>query len=764
MPAAAPSVRSHVLRDIGVFLFLWLLVGFSVGTSVLIGPVRWVTEAARSSQWPAAAENAVVIAIILVYVGSTAALSAVLAVVATRSPHSHVRAGLPGLAVLAAAGALWLWMNPAVMGADVGEVTEVGSSFTFGPYPTAERMTALQEDGYTAVITLLHPAVVPFEPKLLADEREAARAAGIELIHAPMLPWVGNNRESIREIEHLARNGAGRYYVHCYLGRDRVHVVRSVVERVAAEVSLELDSESEARSVADRETFERGRIYILDDDVYLTPYPTDEEFLAFLLGGNWGTVVSLMDPANPDDLPWIEKEREILERYRIPFRNIPLSHGRYDPDEVLSAAREVWGMDRPVLVHHFLSPSTGKSAASEAFLQAFRSNLPPLAPTKFRVSMTRGKPTVVAPNLAVGPRPTGPEFGSWLFRRGIRGVLYLGDPGSEEATLDRAAASEAPGLEWRAVPEDDDSWIREIETGGPWYVYGPGLSEVETRLARRLGPAVPERIAFDPAVLVADRAAPVEGPRAGEDPRPTWSDPLSPERWIPPARTVILLWPVVAILGGLAAWLAGWLRTARQWRTPYTRKVFHFIIFTLAGAFHLAGGLHAVVVFGTVISLIVLYAVYRGDGFPHYESMARPTDEPHRTLFILIPLGTTAVGGVLANVLFPAYAYVGYLVGGWGDAVGEPVGTRWGNHPYRVPSLAGVPATRSLEGSAAVLCTGVLAAFLGLVVGGISPLTALGAALLCGIAGAVVEAISNHGLDNLTIQVVAAGTAWLLLS
>jgi len=38
---------------------------------------------------------------------------------------------------------------------------------------------------------------------------------------------------------------------------------------------------------------------------------------------------------------------------------------------------------------------------------------------------------------------------------------------------------------------------------------------------------------------------------------------------------------------------------------------------------------------------------------------------------------------------------------GWGDAVGEPVGTRFGRHPYRVPSLAGVPATRTLEGSLA---------------------------------------------------------------
>ena len=73
-----------------------------------------------------------------------------------------------------------------------------------------------------------------------------------------------------------------------------------------------------------------------------------------------------------------------------------------------------------------------------------------------------------------------------------------------------------------------------------------------------------------------------------------------------------------------------------------------------------------------------------------------------RTLFILVPMLMTALGGVVSNVLFPGWAFVGYMVCGWGDAAGEPVGTRWGRHRYAVPSMAGIPATRSLEGSAAV--------------------------------------------------------------
>ena len=41
---------------------------------------------------------------------------------------------------------------------------------------------------------------------------------------------------------------------------------------------------------------------------------------------------------------------------------------------------------------------------------------------------------------------------------------------------------------------------------------------------------------------------------------------------------------------------------------------------------------------------------------------------------------------------------------------------------------------------------------------------ALMIAIACGVAGASVEAVSNHGLDNLTVQLAASGTAFLLLS
>lgn len=234
------------------------------------------------------------------------------------------------------------------------------------------------------------------------------------------------------------------------------------------------------------------------------------------------------------------------------------------------------------------------------------------------------------------------------------------------------------------------------------------------------------------------------------------------EPFVPSPGLVAWLLPAAVAYAAAAAAFAAYLRDRRGVRTPYTRKIFHFTIFTAAGLLQIFFGLPAVVIFGSVTSLFVLYAMWRGDGFPFYEAMARPSDAPRRTLFILIPLVTTALGGVTANLFFPAWAFVGYLVCGWGDAVGEPIGTKWGRHRYRVPSMLGVPATRSVEGSAAVFAAGTLATAAALALLGHPPVTIALIACGAGCAGAVVEAVSTHGLDNFTVQVAASAAAALL--
>jgi phytol kinase len=231
---------------------------------------------------------------------------------------------------------------------------------------------------------------------------------------------------------------------------------------------------------------------------------------------------------------------------------------------------------------------------------------------------------------------------------------------------------------------------------------------------------------------------------------------------LPSLHTLALVAPIAIVYGIIVSVIVGRLRVKRNVRTAYTRKLFHFSIFTMATVIHLIWGLPGVTVLGIMTTAIVLYAIWRGDGFALYEALARPTDSPRRTLFIVVPLVTTALGGIATNTFFPGYAYIGYLVCGWGDAVGEPVGSKWGRHPYRVPSLSGVPATRSIEGSLAVFVIGSAAAIAGFMAFGHAPEHAVLVGLGSGLAGAVVEAVSNHGTDNLTTQLAAAAAAQLL--
>ncbi len=228
-------------------------------------------------------------------------------------------------------------------------------------------------------------------------------------------------------------------------------------------------------------------------------------------------------------------------------------------------------------------------------------------------------------------------------------------------------------------------------------------------------------------------------------------------------------WRAIAIGGPLSLawafaclWFAGRLKQ-KGTKTGYTRKVFHFLIFSTVAGLQWLLGMPAVCLFGGMCTLAIFFAVWKGSGNLLYEAMAREKDEPHRTFFILVPYATTLIGGLVSNILFGPIAVAGYLVTGLGDAVGEPVGTMFGKHHYRVHSLPSVPATRSLEGSAAVFIMSVIAL---IVASAVSPhiiLSLINVPTMLGIAAActLAEAVSPHGWDNATMQVVPSTLVWL---
>ena len=175
------------------------------------------------------------------------------------------------------------------------------------------------------------------------------------------------------------------------------------------------------------------------------------------------------------------------------------------------------------------------------------------------------------------------------------------------------------------------------------------------------------------------------------------------------------------------------------------------------------GGTVAVLFFGGMGVGAMLLVLKLPDGNILLEGIAREQDIPHRRFYIIVPFVATAVAGLVDSALIPQLAVVGYLVSGWGDAAGEPVGVRWGRHRYKVKALWGVACTRSVEGSSGVCLASWVAAVVGLQRARIGWLWAVPISLAAAGAAAFVEAVSSHGLDNLTVQMAAAFTGYGLV-
>jgi hypothetical protein len=439
-----------------LYLYLAATLGFALGTGTLLGPVRWITSALRHEaigQW---AEDWIIRGAILVLLVITLGLALAL-LEAWREARRVGRWSIPLTTGLLAAGAIGLWMTPALTGGGASPDLEGDARFVFGPYPSRARLAELKAHGFVGVVSLLHPAVAPFEPRLLAEERRAAAEVGIQLIHAPMLPWVSENEASLARIRQVASRPTGRYYVHCYLGKDRVNVVRQLLVGLGASVD-DAGAQQQARQIADVPAFERGSIYHLGGGVHVAPYPTDEEWFGYLLNGSVRSIVSLLDPESPADSALVRRERELAQRYRVRLEFHPIPVEPYDAARALTAATRARSLPRPVVVHGYRTASP----VVEAFVQAYRTGRAPLPPSLFREPLSGGAIRSVRVNVVYGPEPTQAEVEGFLRPRGIRGLVRYGAG---------AAPTSGDGLQ-RASATTPDELRSTVATGGPWYVYG----------------------------------------------------------------------------------------------------------------------------------------------------------------------------------------------------------------------------------------------------------------------------------------------------
>jgi len=335
-------------------------VGLVLGTAVLVGPVRLITEGMGQAGWEQSSQDHVLIFVILLYLVFSLLVTRWIVGVMFRARNRNTRWGIAAVFTLLAAGTAWEWSNPAKMLAGIagggnGGTYNVtgGAQFIFGAYPDEPKLAELKREGVTAVVSLQHPGVI-IEREGITAEKDATRKLRLNFIQAPMLPWVSDNEGSLEKLRVIARTGKGVFYVHCGLGRDRVNVAKRIIEAEGKKIAFSSDVKA-ATGFADRPTpFERGSLAHLDHGKWLIPYPNQHEMFGFVLGGQAGSVVSLLDPLDPQQAAWNSSMEKLLKKYSIPFTMRPLSPN--DAAKALEIAKEVQAMPEPVTVIVAITP------------------------------------------------------------------------------------------------------------------------------------------------------------------------------------------------------------------------------------------------------------------------------------------------------------------------------------------------------------------------------------------------------------------------
>lgn len=111
-----------------------------------------------------------------------------------------------------------------------GDVVEVSDRLVVGPYPTEDEIVRLKKLGVTELIGLMN-SQMPFEMPLIAKEKSLAEKYKLGFRNVPLmyLPNLESKQNLARVAELVSelRESSNRVYVHCYLGRHRVGLVKT---------------------------------------------------------------------------------------------------------------------------------------------------------------------------------------------------------------------------------------------------------------------------------------------------------------------------------------------------------------------------------------------------------------------------------------------------------------------------------------------------------------------------------------------------------
>lgn len=351
--------------------------------------------------------------------------------------------------------------------------------FVGGSYPDSNKIASLRVQGYSGIITLLDPIVLPQEPILLQQETDSTTELNMPLIKIPMLPGGIKNIEAENEIKKFIKTSSHKkYYVHAYYGSDRVKQFIDIVDEFDNDKPEEKTVKVE-EPVKQVMSLSRGEIIYIDDHLVITPKPTDEEF-STLINNTPNKIITIpikhVISINPDDKVNDNKALStMLKNNNIDFIWLPISRYPYDPAKVLEVANKIKSLEGGVLVYSYFMPP--ESITLTGLIESYKSNLPTLPKNLFEhETMSGGKVEVIAPNIISGPTPTENDIKFYLKNRGVKAIYYFGECSDSSVTTIKALSKlyslmflcQKPGELFNDVLANEN---------GPWYIYGPKVNE-----------------------------------------------------------------------------------------------------------------------------------------------------------------------------------------------------------------------------------------------------------------------------------------------
>jgi len=357
--------NKNKIQSIILFLYIWLCIGFPMGLWVLLaGPSKWLSEYACSTDMEMSQENILGKLIIILYVIVAFFLALFIHRKVKQSTNKLTKWILPSILTIILLTSVYVFsFQPQWLISYSGGIPEKSKNisqdknsnqleFVFGSYPNEKMIKSLKEQGYDGIISLLNELVVPAEPTLMKEEIELSKKYGIKVINMPMLPWVSGNKKTIQDAKNFIENKKGLYYVHCYLGRDRVNIFKAAVKKYG--VKTKTESSVINRRLEDKSSLERGAYFKLEEGVYITPYPTDDEFMKYVLNDYFKTVISLLDYKAEGNQQWITKENKLFTDYPMGYIHYPLVSpiNQENLDQLKKLINE---NKKPILIHKFLT-------------------------------------------------------------------------------------------------------------------------------------------------------------------------------------------------------------------------------------------------------------------------------------------------------------------------------------------------------------------------------------------------------------------------